>query len=230
MSFDHLAPHYTWMERWVAGKKLQRCRVDHLHRVPCPKEILLAGEGHGRMLLECRRRFPQAHITCLDLSEHMLKVAEKRLNRENMNFGVLYVHDDARTWIAPRSYDLIVTHFFLDCFTDSEVALVVSRLSGICPVEGHWLLADFQIAPTGLCRLRCRLVLWALYRVFRRVTSISASTLVDPAPSLEQSGFRRVARSQYNLGLLYSECWRRTQDSQDPKGAKSQTVSPKDPK
>ena len=34
MSFDRLAPHYTWMEAVLAGPRLQRCRttegkVDH---------------------------------------------------------------------------------------------------------------------------------------------------------------------------------------------------------
>src|SRR5947207_3033135 len=53
MSFDLLAPHYRWMEFLLAGEKLHRGRTAFLDLIPPPEKILLAGEGHGRCLVEC---------------------------------------------------------------------------------------------------------------------------------------------------------------------------------
>src|SRR5690349_9347963 len=72
MSFDVLAPHYRWMEFVLAGEKLQRCRTAFLDSTGGAKNILILGEGNGRFLLECRRKFPDGQITCVDASARML--------------------------------------------------------------------------------------------------------------------------------------------------------------
>ena len=64
MSFDRLAPHYRWMERILAGEKLQRCRTAHLDSVNTAERVLLAGEGNGRFLVHLRHTLPKAHIVC----------------------------------------------------------------------------------------------------------------------------------------------------------------------
>ena len=52
MSFDHLAPHYRWMEWLLAGSKPQRCRTTFLDTLPTARHALLLGEGNGRFLRE----------------------------------------------------------------------------------------------------------------------------------------------------------------------------------
>src|ERR1044071_8046631 len=79
MSFDALAPHYRWMEFMLAGEKLQRCRTAFLNEIRGAWNILLLGEGPGRCLLECVRRFANARITCVDASGPMLTQARRRL-------------------------------------------------------------------------------------------------------------------------------------------------------
>ena len=75
MSFELLAPHYRWLEWVLAGNTLQRCRTAWLDRVASAPAVLLLGEGNGRFLAECRRRLPQARITCVDASGRMLRLA-----------------------------------------------------------------------------------------------------------------------------------------------------------
>src|SRR5689334_11321316 len=77
MGFDLLAPHYRWMELVLAGQKLQRCRTAFLDEVATPKSILLVGEGHGCVLVECCGRFSLARIMYLDASEGMLNQARE---------------------------------------------------------------------------------------------------------------------------------------------------------
>ncbi|MGN6555808.1 MAG: hypothetical protein ACTHLW_19040, partial [Verrucomicrobiota bacterium] len=81
MSFDILATHYRWMEFLLAGEKLQRCRTAFLDRVTAANKVLIVGEGHGRFVVEFRRRFPKPHLTILDASETIQALAQARIDQ-----------------------------------------------------------------------------------------------------------------------------------------------------
>ena len=206
MSFDRLAPFYRAMEFFTAGGKLQRCRMAFLGEIPVPRKILLAGEGHGRFLPECVRRFPEAEIVMVDISARMLEIARSKVDSGRVKF----VHSDFLEWDGPcGEFDLIVTNFFLDCFSEDQLATVVSKLGKSATPEAQWLLADFEIAPTPLAGLRSRVILAMLYAFFRIVTGLKARSLVAPNEYLEKSGFTLHRRLTHDWGLLKSEWWRR---------------------
>lgn len=206
MSFDRLAPFYRSMELFTAGGKLQRCRMAFLDEIPPPEKILLAGEGHGRFLPECARRFPAARIVVVDISAKMLEIA-----RATVESGqVEYVHADFLTWDAPGGgFDLVVTNFFLDCFPPGELAAVVAKLGEMAAPQADWLLADFEIAPAGLARWRSRVIVAMLYRFFNLATRLRTRALAPPDGELAKAGFTRHRRLTCEWGLLKSEWWRR---------------------
>jgi ubiquinone/menaquinone biosynthesis C-methylase UbiE len=206
MSFDRLAPFYRMMEFLAAGGKLQRCRTAFLDEIPVMRRILLAGEGHGRFLPECVRRFPAAEIVVVDISLRMLEIARARVSSRQVTF----IHADFLEWDDPHGkFDLIVTNFFLDCFPPDELAAVVEKLGQLAAPDAHWLLADFEIAAAGVARWRSRVIVALLYRFFRIVTGLRASTLVPPDDALDHAGFTRHRRVTCEWGLLKSEWWRR---------------------
>jgi len=206
MNFDRLAPFYQAMEWLAAGGKLQRCRTEFLGEIPVPRKILLAGEGHGRFLPECVRRFPEARIVVVDSSARMLKIARKKAQTNRVEF----VHADFLEWIGPRGeFDLVVTNFFLDCFRQEELAMAVRKLGEMAASNANWLLADFEIAPAGAARWRSRVIVGMLYRFFRTVTGIRADSLVPPDVEIMKSGFTLHRRKTQDWGLLKSEWWRR---------------------
>lgn len=213
MSFDTLAPHYRWMESLLAGKKLHRCRTAFLDDLPTARNILLLGEGHGRSLVEYRRRFPHAHITCVDASARMLAQARRNLTRHRMTADrIEFIHADVLDWPhPPASSDLIVTNFFLDCFRAEQVAQIVTRLATAATPEANWLLADFQVPGAGWKRLRSRLIIGCLYMFFRVTTRLPAQQLTPPAPLLERAGFLLQRRIETEWGLLHSDWWQRPQ-------------------
>jgi len=209
MSFDVLAPHYRWMEVVLAGQKLQRCRTAFLDRVTNAKQVLILGEGNGRFLLECRRKLPNAKITSVDASARMLALARRRLAGQGIGCGnIEFIHADALAWIPPEvGYDLIVTHFFLDCFRPDQLESLIATLARAAAPRAHWLLADFQSAPAGLPRYRSQLILWMMYRFFTTVTRLPATALTAPDAFLERQGFKLRERQVHDWGLLRSDCW-----------------------
>ena len=212
MSFDSLAPHYRWMEWLSAGEKLQRCRIHYLGRIKRPETILIVGEGNGRFLCECRRSYAKANILCVDASVRMLELAEARLQRQGLDASnIEFLHKDIRTWSPPtNTYDLIVTHFFLDCFSGAGLREIVTRLARSARPSGQWILADFQIPDKALLKLRARAMLWLMYVFFRLATRLPARELHEPDPFLEANGFACEARRVSEWGLLRSDLWQKT--------------------
>lgn len=221
MSFDLLAPHYRWMEWLSAGGTLQRCRTAFLEAISPPAKVLIYGEGNGRFLVELCRRFPQAQVTVVDASAAMLALARRRLQDAGMvAVQVEFIHADALTWQPPAGeYDLLVTCFFLDCFREDELRRLVPVIAAAAQPRAQWLVADFQMAPAGLARLRSRVILAVLYAFFRRATGLSAHELVAPAPLLGAEGFARKQRVEHDHGLLYSDLWNRVDNASHVQGA-----------
>ncbi len=211
MSFDLLAPHYRWMEWLTAGGKLQRCRTAFLDAIPPPSDVLIYGEGNGRFLAELLPRFPHARITVVDASMGMILQAQRRLQKVGLHVEqVRFVHADALSWTPPAmAFDLIVTHFFLDCFREDQLRQLMPAITAAAKHEAHWLLADFQIAETGMRRLRSRMIVAVLYALFRLVTRLPARCLTPPDPLLESAGFTLRQRYEHDHGLLHSDWWSR---------------------
>jgi len=210
MSFDILAPIYRAMERLAAGGKMQKARTDFLEVIPVPRRILTLGEGHGPFLLECCRRFPEASIICVDASQGMMAQAREALKRSGLNDArVQWVHADVLIWEPPvASFDLIVTHFFLDCFTEDQIRTLVPRIGKAADRDATWLMADFQVSPQGgWKRIRSRMILALLYVFFGVMTRVSARRLIAPDPHLQAAGWRLYRRAEYEWGLLKSDWW-----------------------
>lgn len=198
------------MEFVLAGEKLQRCRTGFLNEIPAARSILLMGEGHGRCLVECCRRFAGARIVCADASERMLAQARRRLtglSAEAMH--VEFIRADVLNWSPSRgAFDLIATNFFLDCFREDQLERVVGRLAAVATPGTNWLLADFQIPSAGLKRIRSRLILWAMYAFFRTTTRLPAKHLTAPDSFLKRAGFILHRRVEVEWGLLHRDWWR----------------------
>lgn len=209
MSFDAVAPWYRTLETIALGNSLQRARVACLTEIGPPRRALILGEGNGRFLVEFRRMYPVVQVDCVDASERMLALARERLGAGNLQ-GVRFLHYDLRQWTpAPARYDLIVTHFFLDCFPEPELSEVVAKLSRAATPDAAWLLADFAVPEAGLGRLQARLWLPAMYAFFRLIAGIAARQLVNPSPFLRAHGFNLRRAHTFRRGMLKSELWRK---------------------
>lgn len=217
MSFDALARHYRWMEMVLAGEKLQRCRTAFLRQISRPESILIWGEGNGRFLVECRRAWRQARIVCADASEKMLTSAQERLKRHGLDtVDTEFLQADVLEWSAPREkFDLIVTHFFLDCFRADQLRNVVNKLGVAARPKATWLIADFQAPEFGFQRWRAQLILKVMYLFFGIVTRLPATSLTRPDSLLRRCEFVLNQRRVSEWGLLHSDLWQRGKGSSE---------------
>jgi hypothetical protein len=141
----------------------------------------------------------------------MLQLARKRLERESPDRieRVRFLQHDLTSWTpSVNHYDLVVTHFFLDCFVEAQLAGIVGKLAQAATEDANWLLADFCIPPKGVARFRARAWLSVMYRFFRLTAGIRARRLVDPTQFLRDEGFALAQQHSFQKGMLKSEMWR----------------------
>lgn len=209
MSFDTLAPYYRGMEMLTAGRILQQCRTAYLAETTGCRHALLLGEGPGRFLTVLLQANPHIEVTCVEASKRMIAEASSRLQRDSGDADrVRFVHFDALDWQPPQAtFDLVGTHFFLDCFRPEQIARLVAKIAAATTSEARWLLADFCEPPGGWRRWRAKLLLRLMYVFFRFTTGLAATRLTSPDPFLTAAGFHLSARRLANFGLAHSDLW-----------------------
>ena len=211
MNFDAVAPWYRALETVAFGRALQRARVACIEDLDSPRRALIVGEGNGRFLAALLQRHPVVRIDCIDSSKRMLELARQQVWQtapEQIN-RVAFIREDIARWTPNDRYNLIVTHFLLDCFGTEQLGNIIARLAQAATSNATWLLADFQIPENGFARFHARAWLAVMYWFFRSVARIQARELVDPSPFLRAEGFFLERQRLFRYGMLKSECWRK---------------------
>jgi SAM-dependent methyltransferase len=210
---DFIARWYRWLEYIGFGGALERRRCALLADIiDSQGDVLVLGEGDGRFLAkfiasrktppnhrEITVRTPRLTVDYVDLSAKMLELARSRAGTD----GVTYHHADALTIPLPAAhYDLIVTHFFLDCLSEDEAKSLVEKISVAVKPDARWLISEFR-EPSGWARA----IVQILYLFFRVATGLRTRRLIDHHPLLAGAGFVLAREEIERFGLLASELW-----------------------
>jgi hypothetical protein len=149
-------------------------------------------------------------VTCLDSSQRMLAVAKECLAVENFcDRSVEFICADWAEWSGGGGpFDLVATHFFLDCFRADQLARLVSKTAALTSPGAMWVLSDFREPTAGWQRVRARVLLKLAYLSFRWITRLPGTRLIPPEPFLTAHGFERIHQRIFHHGLLYAGLWR----------------------
>jgi SAM-dependent methyltransferase len=209
LRFDRIAHLYRAMEYLSFGPMLERCRFHHLPALRNSRQALIIGDGDGRFLAKLLTTNPQICAEAIDLSPAMLRLLKTRVARIGAQHRLTAIRTDARTFEPlVAKYDLVATHFFLDCLTESEADHLIARLRPHLAPDAQWLVSDFQV-PAGapLEAWLARRIISALYTAFHILTGLAVRQ-VPPWPTLlARHGFQRKASRSWLRGLLVSELW-----------------------
>ena len=127
---------------------------------------------------------------------------------------------DARLFVPPNPpYDLVVTHFFLDCLTSEEVAGLAARLRESVTPSACWLISEFAVPRGWFGWLIARPIISGLYFAFGLLTGLSVRRLPNHRAALMKAGFRLTRHREWLAGLLVSEFWTLQHRTQIPLAA-----------
>ncbi len=199
-----MARVYRRLETIAFGNALQCARVAFLSQVRNCRNALIVGEGNGRFLRALLQSNPEIMIDCVDASEQMLLLARAGTRAR-------FHHVDFRKWSSDQTrYDLIVTHFFLDCFDAEELPRVIEKLVSFAAPNACWLLSDFAQPMNGWRRLHAKMWLGAMYLFFRLTTGLQTRALVDSSRFLKTNGFVLREEKCARAGLVRAQLWDRS--------------------
>ncbi len=200
------------MEYLSFGPMLERCRFHFLPDCARARHALVLGDGDGRFTARLLAANSSVQVDAVDASGAMLRELERRTRHTVPDtLGRLDTSKaDLRSFTPVRSgYDLVVSHFFLDCLTDEEVDGLVQRTIPHLTPDAIWLISEFEIPAKGWRRICARAVVRFLYFAFEKMTHLHVRRIPDYATTLSAHGFERRRRGQFLGGLLIAEVWNR---------------------
>lgn len=205
-NFNRVARVYRWAEYLTFGRALERCRVFYLPATrPC-RAALVLGDGDGRFLAGLLRQNTVITADVVDSSSAMLALLRRRI--ADQGGRVTLHHADALAFVPPGAYDLVATHFFLDCFATEQVKELAASIASHTRPGALWLVSDFNVPAQSLARIPARLLVRSLYLAFRLLTGLRPTRLPHHAAALRSAGFQRISQHLSLGGLLISELWR----------------------
>jgi cyclopropane fatty-acyl-phospholipid synthase-like methyltransferase len=210
-NFGRLARAYRWMEYFSFGPYLQQCRRLRLAEMASSRRALIYGDGDGRFLATLMEDRPTIHVVAVDASNEMLQQAARRLPS---GVNVRLVHADALECdlaeFPEAPFDLVVTHFFLDCFHEGELTPWLSQVNAAVAENALWVLSEFAIPKRNPARLAGMLIVRGLYLIFGLLTGLRTRRLPEHERIMQSAGWVLEDRRELLLGILVSETWRRS--------------------
>ncbi|HEX4230965.1 MAG TPA: class I SAM-dependent methyltransferase [Bryobacteraceae bacterium] len=204
MNCDTIADVYCLMEHAVFGRTLQRRRCEFLDVIGDARTALIIGDGDGRFLAELHKRYPKLEVDSIDVSARMLSLAQRRVASPRISFFKV----DARYVRFPRDeYDVIVTHFFLDCLSEADTQALITRVSAVAVKDARWIVSEFRMPARGWPAFHAALWLSTMYFFFRLTTGLSTRRLPRYHDSMASHGFILEREVTERFGLVASEFW-----------------------
>jgi ubiquinone/menaquinone biosynthesis C-methylase UbiE len=204
--FSRLARIYRWMEWATFGPLLWRCRCAFLGEMQDRRTALILGDGDGRFTARLLNTNSQIKIEAIDASSamlHQLLVRSARhIDRVNARMA-----DARRPFFLSSKFDLVVTHFFLDCLSSLEVESLALEISQRLEPGAVWIVSEFAIPENLYGRLVASPLVSALYLAFSLLTGLTVRSLPQYDAALEKAGFVLTQQKKRLFGLLVSQMW-----------------------
>jgi SAM-dependent methyltransferase len=204
--FDRLAHVYRWMEWLSFGPFLMWCRCAFLDRLSHRRRALVLGDGDGRFTARLLAHNPSVLVDAVDASPAMLSALRRRAGRRRSRVQIQVA--DIRAWEpGTAAYDLVVTHFFLDCLATDEVESLARRLRSHLQPDAAWVVSEFSVPANRFGRFIAGPLIALLYQAFAVLTGLTIRSRPNHRTALAQSGFILKHQRKWLIGLLVSEWW-----------------------
>jgi ubiquinone/menaquinone biosynthesis C-methylase UbiE len=205
VNFDRVARPYRWLEYLTFGPFLGRCRSAQLIHLSGARSALIMGDGDGRFLARLLAANPNLAADVVDSSQSMLRILDRRVRRSRQRIRLH--HADVLQWNPSGNYDLMVCHFFLDCFFPYQLEQLLDRVLPHALPGAQWVISEFAIPRSTLGAHLARGIIGLLYRVFGLLTGLPVRALPDYAGALLRRGLMPSHERRYLAGLLSSQVW-----------------------
>ena len=204
-NFDLVAPLYDALSFAVFGRSLQQAQTIFLSAMPNDASVLIVGGGTGLLLEHVLLRCQPSRVLYLESSARMLGRASSRMLRRPLPGSVEFRLGDETALRPDERFDVIITPFVLDLFTEQTLAQrMLPRLRQALNPDGHWLVTDFVRTD----KWTHQTLLWSMITFFRLTANIETRQLANWPRLLRDVGLTRLESRSAVGGMVVSEIWR----------------------
>jgi len=197
-NYNSVSFFYDPLSRLLFGKALVNAQVYLLKQITPGSRIIVVGGGTGWILDEITKLYPSGlNITYVEMSEKMMGVSMKRSIGANV---VDFVNNDVRKLTTPILFDVVITPFLFDNFSQQNAETLFEHLYSLAKPKGFWLYCDFQL--TG--KWWQNILLRSMLIFFRTMCNIEANKLPDMQKSFSAAGYNLVAQQTFFGNFVFS--------------------------
>jgi demethylmenaquinone methyltransferase/2-methoxy-6-polyprenyl-1,4-benzoquinol methylase len=216
--FDNIAPTYDKLNHIMSLNidRMWRRRVVRIVKRSKPQRVMDIATGTGDLAIAMARSMRDLRIVGIDLSEEMLAVAARKVEKEDLSERIELHKGDAEQldMVADGSMDMATVAFGVRNFENMERGL--AEIYRTLKSDGRLIVLEFSIP-------RNRFVRWVYaqysHRLLPRIgamiskdkqayTYLPESVEEFPSPErfseiLQSVGFRSVRRRSQSFGIAY---------------------------
>lgn len=211
--FESIASYYDSLVRITSGNLLYKNAVSLFSTLGQVSTGLVIGDGSGKIteaLLALHPTIKNLHY--VDASPTMIKKARKELEKYSDTTEIhFYTEDIFNTTFSEKSIDLIVTPYFLDLFTEVEMAQLIQLLGPAIKEGGMWYVSDFNPEinhKQGVWGFTYRRLMQVLYLFFSWKVGLNVKLLPNIEACFRKMNYTLLSKKESTGELLVSMVWR----------------------
>ncbi|MBS1488917.1 MAG: class I SAM-dependent methyltransferase [Bacteroidetes bacterium] len=180
--FNRIAPVYDRLATLVYGSSIRKAQVYFLNQIPDNAQVLILGGGSGWILQELFCKKPHVQVCYIEAASAMLAYAKIKADKQRVQF----IHGTENDIPPGELYDVVITNFYLDLFSDESLRRVLQTIQPQLKKNSMWLATDFVNQIWWH-----KLMLKVMYTFFRAVSNIGNNKLPDWNKVMLEMGGRK---------------------------------------
>lgn len=189
-NFDRVAPIYDLASAIIFGNSLRKAQACFLSSVPPDANVLILGGGTGYVLERLLSSNSTCRIWYVEPSQEMIDRAKRRPFADNAR--TRFIHGTLDNIDTTVVFDVIVMQFFLDLFSNDQVAALLSKLDNYSHSKTAVIAADFVNQKWWHDAM-----LRVMYRFFGITAQLDVARLPDWNEALDAGGYAEEFSSYF---------------------------------
>lgn len=204
VNYDNSSWFYDRLSRLVYGPALVNAQVYLLKHIPAGASVLIVGGGTGWIIEEIAKIHPASlSITYVETSAKMIALSRERQVGQNR---VTFINDAIESATPGQNFDVVITAFLFDNFSDATFPKVFNRVSSLLKAGGVWLNTDFQL--TG--KWWQPVLLNAMLLFFKLLCGVEAARLPNVDGMFQLHNYECIDQKAFFWDFIISGAWRKT--------------------
>lgn len=193
-NYNFIAWIYDLFVKLVFGNRQERANNEFIGKIPDKSRVLIVGGGTGKIINELDKLDKSLEVDYVEISSKMILISKRRTNRAlSLTFYNKSIVDFDR-----KGYDVIITNFFLDQFTQSVGQEIAIHLYSKLKKDGFLIFSDF--IPTN--NLFDRFIIAVSFSFLRLTANLGTNRLPDYNDLFIKAKFKQRESTQISRNII----------------------------